>query len=86
MKKLFIIYLLLLTNLSADDYKLEKIIEGLDSPWSLTFINSHIISSFPTIPVLRLIKIPQSISLFLSFFIFDLLVRPLADTHSTAAR
>ena len=41
MKKLFIIYILLLTNLSADDYKLEKIIEGLDSPWSLTFINSQ---------------------------------------------
>ena len=41
MKKLFIIYLLLLTNLSADDYKLEKIIKGLDSPWSLTFLNSQ---------------------------------------------
>ena len=41
MKKLFIIYLLLLTNLSADDYKLEKIIDGLHSPWSLTFINSQ---------------------------------------------
>ena len=39
MKKILIIYLLFFTNLSADDFKLEKIIEGFDSPWSLTFID-----------------------------------------------
>ena len=39
MKKILIIFLLLFKNLSADDFKLEKVIEGFDSPWSLTFIN-----------------------------------------------
>ena len=37
MKKLLVIFLLLFTNLSANDFKLERIIEGFDSPWSLTF-------------------------------------------------
>lgn len=37
MKKLIIIFLLLSTNLSAENFKLERIIEGLDRPWSLTF-------------------------------------------------
>ena len=41
MKKLLIISLLLFTNLSADDFKLERIIVGFDSPWSLTFIDSQ---------------------------------------------
>ena len=41
MKKLLTIFLLLFTNLSADDFKLERIVEGLDSPWSLTFLNSQ---------------------------------------------
>ena len=41
MKKILIILLLLFKNLSADDFKLEKVIEGFDSPWSLTFINSQ---------------------------------------------
>ena len=41
MKKLLIIFLLLFTNLSADDFKLEKIIKGFDSPWSLTFIDNQ---------------------------------------------
>ena len=41
MKKLLIIYLLLSTNLSADDFKLERIIKEFDSPWSLTFIDSQ---------------------------------------------
>ena len=41
MKKLLIIFLLLFTNLSADDFKLEKIIKGFDSPWSLTFIDGQ---------------------------------------------
>ena len=41
MKKLLIIFLLLFTNLKADDFKLEKIIHGLDSPWSLTFVDNQ---------------------------------------------
>ena len=41
MKKLLIIYLLLLTNLSAKDFRLERVIEGFDSPWSLTFVDSQ---------------------------------------------
>ena len=41
MKKLIIIFLLFFTNLSADDYKLEKIIKGLDKPWSLTFLDNQ---------------------------------------------
>ena len=39
MKKLLIIFLLFFTNLNADDFKLEKIIEGFDRPWSLSFID-----------------------------------------------
>ena len=41
MKKLLIIFLLLFKNLSADDFKLERVIKGFDSPWSLTFIDSQ---------------------------------------------
>ncbi len=41
MKKLLVIFLLWFTNLCADDFKLEKIIKGFDSPWSLTFIDSQ---------------------------------------------
>ena len=41
MKKILIIFLLLFKNLSADDFKLEKVIKGFDSPWSLTFINNQ---------------------------------------------
>ena len=41
MKKILIIFLLLFKNLSADDFKLEKVIEGFDSPWSLTFIDNQ---------------------------------------------
>ena len=41
MKKLLIFFLLIFTNLSADDFKLERIIEGFDSPWSLTFIDNQ---------------------------------------------
>ena len=41
MKKLLIIFLLLFTNLSAEDFKLEKIVQGFDSPWSLTFIDNQ---------------------------------------------
>ena len=41
MKKLLSIFLLLFTNLSAEDFKLEKIVQGFDSPWSLTFIDNQ---------------------------------------------
>ena len=41
MKKVIIIFLLLFKNLSADDFKLDRIIKGFDSPWSLTFIDSQ---------------------------------------------
>ena len=41
MKKVLIIFLFLFTNLSADDFKLERIVEGIDSPWSLTFLDSQ---------------------------------------------
>ncbi len=41
MKKFLSIFLLLFTNLSAEDFKLEKIVEGFDSPWSLTFIDNQ---------------------------------------------
>ena len=41
MKKILIIFLLLFNNLSANDFKLEKVIEGFDRPWSLTFINNQ---------------------------------------------
>ena len=39
MKKVIIIFLLLSTNLNADNFKLEQIIKGLDRPWSLSFID-----------------------------------------------
>ena len=32
MKKILIVFLLLFTNANANDFKLEKIIEGFDSP------------------------------------------------------
>ena len=41
MKKILIIYLLFFTNSIAEDFKLERIIEGFDNPWSLTFIDSQ---------------------------------------------
>ena len=41
MIKVFIIFFLLFTNLNAVDIKLERIIMGLDKPWSLTFIDSQ---------------------------------------------
>ena len=34
MKKLLSILLLLFTNFGAEDFKLEKIAQGFDSPWS----------------------------------------------------
>ena len=41
MKKLLSIFLYYFTNLSAEDFKLEKIVQGFDSPWSLTFIDEQ---------------------------------------------
>ena len=40
MKKIFIfIFFLIISNLYAEEIKLEKIVENLDKPWSLTFID-----------------------------------------------
>jgi aldose sugar dehydrogenase len=44
MKKIvliFLIYLFQFINLSSNEYKLEELIEGLNSPWSLSFINDN---------------------------------------------
>ena len=41
MKKILIIFFLLTTNLNAANFKLERIIKGLDSPWSLSFIDDQ---------------------------------------------
>ncbi len=41
MKKILIIFLLFFTNLSANDFKLERITKGFENPWSLTFIDSQ---------------------------------------------
>ena len=40
MKKVLIILLFLFNKLHADDFKLEKIINGLERPWSLSFIDN----------------------------------------------
>ena len=40
MKKILIISLLFFTNLSANDFKLDRIIKGFGSPWSLTIIDN----------------------------------------------
>ena len=40
MKKILIISLLFFTNLSANDFKLDRVIKGFGSPWSLTFIDN----------------------------------------------
>ena len=41
MKKIIIILFLLSSNLAANDFKLEKILIELDSPWSLSFIEKN---------------------------------------------
>jgi len=44
MKKIFFIFIIILiqtSNLKSKDYKLNQIISGLDSPWSLTFKNQN---------------------------------------------
>ena len=41
MKKVLLIFLFLFSNLYAKDFKLEKIIDGFDSPWSLSFIDKQ---------------------------------------------
>ena len=40
MRKVIIIFLLSFTNLSANDFKLKRVISGFERPWSLTFIDS----------------------------------------------
>ena len=39
MKKSIIIFLFLFTNLYAEDFQFEKIIDGFERPWSLSFID-----------------------------------------------
>ena len=42
MKKLFIIlFFLKFSILNSSEIKLEKIVDGLDKPWSLSFINQE---------------------------------------------
>ena len=41
MKKILIILILFSTNLYASNFKLEKIIKGLNSPWSLSFVDEQ---------------------------------------------
>ena len=41
MKKVIIILFLLCANSNADTFKLERVIKGLDSPWSLSFIDNQ---------------------------------------------
>ena len=41
MKKIVIIFIFFFTNLSAEDFKLERIISGLESPWSLSFLDKN---------------------------------------------
>ncbi len=41
MKKILLIFLFIFTKVNADDFKLEKIIEGFQKPWSLSFIDSQ---------------------------------------------
>ncbi len=41
MKKVLIIFLLLSSNLNADNFKIEKIIKGFERPWSLTFLDNQ---------------------------------------------
>ena len=40
MKKIILIFFIFFSNLAADDFKLNKIIDGFDKPWSITFINN----------------------------------------------
>ena len=39
MKKILLLFILFFTNLYAEDFKLEKLIKGFDSPWSLSFVD-----------------------------------------------
>tara|TARA_B100000963_G_scaffold351685_1_gene363651 strand:- start:563 stop:1630 length:1068 start_codon:yes stop_codon:yes gene_type:complete len=44
MKRIIFIFIFILTqtfNLKSEDFKLNKVITGLDSPWSFTFINEN---------------------------------------------
>ena len=35
MKKILLIFLFIFTKVNADDFKLEKIIEGFQKPWNI---------------------------------------------------
>ena len=51
MKKIlifFYIFFYFSTNLFSQEYKLEKIVDGLDKPWSLSFIDKENIDDFLT--------------------------------------
>jgi len=41
MKKIIFVYFILLNSLFAEDFKLNKIIDNLDKPWSISFINEN---------------------------------------------
>ena len=41
MKKIIFIFLFYFTNLCAEDFRLEKIIKNLNSPWSLSFVDAR---------------------------------------------
>ena len=41
MKKIIIFFLLYFNNLYAEEFKLKKILQGLERPWSLSFIDTN---------------------------------------------
>ena len=44
MRKFFFIFILFLTqiiSLKSDEFKINQILFGLDSPWSMTFLNKY---------------------------------------------
>ncbi len=43
MRKIVLIFLLIFNSIQAEEFKLEKIIEGLERPWSLSFIDKDYI-------------------------------------------
>ena len=41
MKKIFIIFLFITRNLHAENFQLEKIYQGFDRPWSISFVDNN---------------------------------------------
>ena len=41
MRKIIFFYLILFNSLLAEDFKLEKVVKGLNKPWSLSFVNKN---------------------------------------------